>query len=353
VNDIVEVVRLTLYYVVHLAEWFALAIFISAMVDLLYLDIVARRSLRRRKGWVGVVAAAAVGAFSPFCSFIVIPLIRKLLANGISLSAVMAFWVASPTMDPEIFAMTAAQIGVPLATARLVGAVLLSLGAGFIVLFMERRGMFRNVLRAAPLEDRRRPVTPAPQQEAQPALVGTGSGPAPAPPENASAPTSASTESPQAPNDDDTMAWWPTAKASLRSGRNWRITFRNMGRDTIDLGKWLLLACFIEALVVMYLPADLVGGVFGGSPFVAIPLAALVGVPLYMNGVGAIPIVDGLLAKGMSAGAVVTFLLGGAVTTVPAIAAVRSIVTNRVFLVYLGVSVIGSILIGFLAEIVL
>ncbi|MFG3702251.1 permease [Micromonospora sp. NPDC047620] len=352
-NDVVEIVRLTLYYVVHLAMWFVLAIFISAMVDLLYLDIVARRSLRRRKGWVGVVAAAAVGAFSPFCSFIVIPLIRKLLASGIPLSAVMAFWVASPTMDPEIFAMTAAQIGMPLATARLVGAVLLSLGAGFTVLLMERRGMFKNVLRTTRFDDRTEPrVKDAQQEETQPVLVGTGTG-QPASTQPAPQPPTTSAGQPQEPDDDDDLAWWPTAKASLRSGRNWRITFRNMGRDTIDLGKWLLLACLIEALVVMYVPEDLVGGLFGASPFIAIPLAAFIGVPLYMNGVGAIPIVDGLLAKGMSAGAVVTFLLGGAVTTVPAMAAVRSIVTNRVFLMYLGVSVIGSILIGFLAEIFL
>lgn len=384
-SDVVEIARLTLSYVVHLAMWFALAIFISAMVDLLYLDIVARRSLRKRKGWVGVVAAAAVGAFSPFCSFIVIPLIRKLLASGIPLSAVMAFWVASPTMDPEIFAMTAAQIGVPLATARLVGAVLLSVGAGFVVLFLERRGMFKDVLNEKQVDDRQAPqTTPARQQASDPALVGAAgaqstlvsaaggqsaspaatAGGAAAPAEAGTAPaasgeaasscaSSCGNQANSGDDEDDDVAWWPTAKASLRSGRNWRITFRNMGRDTIDLGKWLLLACFIEALVVMYVPEDLIGGLFGASPLTAIPLAALVGVPLYMNGVGAIPVVDGLLAKGMSPGAVVTFLLGGAVTTVPAMAAVRSIVTNQVFLLYLGVSVIGSVVIGFLTEIVL
>lgn len=351
-DEVIEIVRLTAYYVVHLAMWFALAIFINAIVDLLYLDIVARRSLRRRKGWVGVVSAAAVGAFSPFCSFMVIPLIRKLLAGGVPLSAVMAFWVASPTMDPEIFAMTAAQIGIPLATARLVGAVLLSLGAGFIVLLMERRGMFKNVLRATTHDDRRKPQdAPVRQQESQPAQARASAGPAPV---VATPPTACAVQdSATSDDDDDGLDWWPTAKASLRSRRNWRITFRNMGRDTLDLGKWLLLACFIEAMVVLYVPEDLVGGLFGASPIIAVPLAAVIGVPLYMNGVGAIPIVDGLLAKGMSPGAVVTFLLGGAVTTIPAIAAVRSIVTNRAFLMYLYVSVIGSILIGFIAQIIL
>jgi uncharacterized protein len=349
VSDAVEVVRLTLYYVLHLSAWFALAIFITAMVDLLYLDIVAKRSLRRNKGWVGVVSAACVGAFSPFCSFIVIPLIRKLLRGGIPLSAVMAFWVASPTMDPEIYAMSAAQLGVPLATARLVGAVVLSVGAGFIVLFMERRGMFTDVLRDDE-DDRPRPLVVHNKQPELVATTASGAGiQAPV-----AAPTQSAASAEPADPDDEDMAWWPTAKASLRSARNWRITFRNIGRDVIGLGKWLLLACFLEALVVMYVPTELIARMFGEDiPLVSIPLAALVGVPLYLNGAGAIPVVDGLLIKGMAAGAAVTFLLGGAVTTIPAMVAVRSIVRNSVFLLYLGVGVVGSILIGFVAQIVL
>lgn len=352
-SDVVEVVGLTLYYLLHLAVWFAMALFISAMVDLLYLDVVAKRSLRRSKGWVGVVSAALVGAFSPFCSFIVIPLIRKLLRGRIPLSAVMAFWVASPTMDPEIYAMTAAQLGLPLATARLVGAVLLSLGAGFLVLFLERRGMFANVLRDDK-DDRPRPqMVRTGQAEAQPVLVGANATTTGGQPHGADAAASA-VQTDDNGLDDDDVAWWPTAKASLRSGRNWRITFRNMGRDAVSLGKWLLLACFIEALVVKYVPTEVIAGAFGSdNPFVAIPLAALVGVPLYMNGAGAIPVVDGLVTKGMAPGAAITFLLGGAVTTVPAMAAVRAIVRNSTFLLYLGVSVVGSILIGFGAQLVL
>ncbi len=358
-NDLLEIIRLTAYYVWHLALWFALAISITALVDLLYLDILARRGFRR-KGWLGVVLATSIGAFSPFCSFVVIPLIRRLLAGGVPLSAVMAFWVASPTMDPEIFGMTAAQIGIPLAMARLIGALMMSLGAGFLVLLMERRGMLSDVLRPGREADEREGATPSGQSESQcqrqeePALVATpargsaGATDAPAPTGATAAPASASGS-----DEDDDPDWWPAAKASLRSARNWKITLRNMGRDVISLGKWLLLACFIEALVVMYVPNELIAGLFGDNPLLAIPLAALVGVPLYMNGVGAIPVVDAMLIKGMAPGGAVTFLLGGAVTTVPAIAAVRAVVTNRVFLTYLGVSVIGSVLVGYLAQIVL
>jgi uncharacterized membrane protein YraQ (UPF0718 family) len=71
---------------------------------------------------------------------------------------------------------------------------------------------------------------------------------------------------------------------------------------------------------------------------------------LYLNGVGAIPIVGGLLAKGMAPGAAVSFLLGGAVTTIPAMVAVRSVVNNRVFALYLTIGTVGSALLGFIAQ---
>ena len=56
------------------------------------------------------VLAAFVGALSPFCSCGVIPLIAAMLGAGVPLAPVMAFWIASPIMDPELFILTAAEL---------------------------------------------------------------------------------------------------------------------------------------------------------------------------------------------------------------------------------------------------
>src|SRR5439155_14123758 len=144
-DDLADVLRITRENLTHLAIYFFIALFVAALIDLLYLDVIARRSFKRH-GLLGVVMTTCLVAFSPFCSFTVIPLIRKLLRSGVPLSAVMSFWIASPAMDPPIYGLTAAQIGVPLATARLLGAVALSAGAGIFVLFLERRGLLRDVL---------------------------------------------------------------------------------------------------------------------------------------------------------------------------------------------------------------
>lgn len=74
---------------------------------------------------------------------------------------------------------------------------------------------------------------------------------------------------------------------------------------------------------------------------------------LYLNNVAALPIVSGLLAQGMQSGAAIAFLIAGPVTTVPAMSAVWGVVTRRVFLLYLGISLVGAVVLGWLTNLVL
>jgi uncharacterized protein len=76
----------------------------------------------------------------------------------------------------------------------------------------------------------------------------------------------------------------------------------------------------------------------------AIPLATVLGSPAYVNGVAAVPLVEGLMKMGMSGGAALGFLLAGSVTSIPAMAAVLPLVNKRVFGWY--------VLIGFLTSLI-
>ncbi len=87
-----------------------------------------------------IILATIVGAFSPFCSCGVIPVIASLLIGGVPLAPVMSFWIASPSMDPEIFFLSVATIGWDLALWRLLSTLVLSLGAGFMTHVAVQRG---------------------------------------------------------------------------------------------------------------------------------------------------------------------------------------------------------------------
>ena len=87
-----------------------------------------------------IIAAAAFGALSPFCSCGVIPLIAALLTMGVPLAAVMAFWLASPVIDPSMFALTSGVLGFDFALAKTIAAISLGLFGGFSVHVLAKAG---------------------------------------------------------------------------------------------------------------------------------------------------------------------------------------------------------------------
>ena len=96
-----------------------------------------------------ILLATIVGAFSPFCSCGVIPVIASLLISGVPIAPVMSFWIASPSMDPEIFFLSVGMIGWKLAIWRLAATLVLSLSAGFVThMLMQNGWLGQQVLRA-------------------------------------------------------------------------------------------------------------------------------------------------------------------------------------------------------------
>lgn len=96
-----------------------------------------------------IAAAAVVGAAVPLCACSVVPLIAALFAMGIPLGPVMAFWISSPLMSPEMFVLTAGTLGTPYAVARLVAAITMGAAAGYAASFLMARRLLHHPLRAA------------------------------------------------------------------------------------------------------------------------------------------------------------------------------------------------------------
>lgn len=244
--------------------------------------------------------AAIVGALSPFCSCGVVPLIAALLASGVPLAPVMAFWLASPIMDPEMFVVTAAVLGTEFTVIKTAAAVGIGLLGGFTVLLLGGSSMLRDPLIGAA------------------STCGTA------------AYTRGHKPVWQFWKEDNRKAAF--AKEAKRSG--W------------FLFKWLTLAFLLEAVMLAYAPMQQVGEWLSSAGAFAIPAAAVIGVPAYLNGYAAIPLTSGLMEMGLTAPAALTFMVAGAVTSIPAAIAVKALVRLPVFLLYLGIALSGSIVIG-------
>jgi uncharacterized membrane protein YraQ (UPF0718 family) len=121
---------------------------------------------------------------------------------------------------------------------------------------------------------------------------------------------------------------------------------------SIFLGGWLLLAFFLEAIIVFYLPQEIIINLFGKQNIFSVLWAAIIGIPLYFNNISAIPIVAGLMQAGMSKGAALAFLLAGPITAVPAMVAVFGLVKKKVFITFLVIGFTLSVICGYLYEII-
>ena len=248
-----------------------------------------------------IIIAAMAGGLSPFCSCEVIPFIAALLAAGAPLSAVMAFWLASPLMDPAMFAITAGGLGFDFAVAKTVAAVALGLGGGLVVMALKNTALVQDPLRPAETKS-------------------CGCGPSPF---------------------TGTPVWRFWHHADRR-----RAFFDAFLSNLLFLGKWLALAYLLQMLMIRYIPADAVAAVVGGSGIGPILIASLLGAPAYLNGYAAVPLVAGLMEQGMSPGAAMSFVIAGGVSCIPAAVAVWALVKPRVFATYLGLALMGAILAG-------
>jgi hypothetical protein len=205
-------------------------------------------------------------------------------------------------MDPEMFVLMWAMLGLEFTLAKTLAAFALGLGAGLATLAVQRAGFFANPLR--------------------PVLTGGGCG------------TGAQ------PSMELRWAFWHDQAR--------RAAFTAEARDIgLFLAKWLLFAFTLESLMVRWLPPETIVTYLGGENVFAIPLAVAIGVPAYLNGFAAVPLMGELMSMGMAPGAALAFLVAGGVTSLPAAMAVFALVRLPLFGWYLSVSLIGSLAIGY------
>lgn len=291
---------------------------------------------------IGVLIATAFGAVSPLCSCTVIPVIFSLLKSGVPLGPVMAFWLASPSMDPEIFLLSVNTLGSELAWWRLAATGLMSIIGGLLAGELWRRGALgQQILRDQPqlkmdsmgsvlkrwftkkqAVAQVSPLVPlgAPAPRPRPTLI-----PLNVVEDDASCSTNTSVEKP---------LWRRIGDQTLSS--------------TLFVLKFMLIAYLLEALIVLYVPAAWIQASLGGDGIGSVFGATLLGVPLYTTNIAALGLLGGLLDQGMAGGAALAFLIAGPTTTLPAMSAVYGIAKPRVFALYLGFTSAAALGIGLL-----
>lgn len=336
-----------------LADSFRMFAFLAVELSLLFLIVaflvslirqrIPQRTIDRilgdghaRSYWL----AAGIGALTPFCSCSTIPMLKGLIRARAGFGPMMVFLFTSPLLNPIVVVLLAVTFGFPLTIIYMVAALLVSLIAGWA---LYQLGFERHIQESA-------------QTDGDSCESGCG--------QAAEAPVSAdcgvSTES-----DNNTCGANAThGAAAANSGscgaasstipqRPFGEAWSEAQSDFRSVFPYLLLGIAIGSFIYGYIPASWIEQHASGDALWTIPLASVIGVPLYLRAEALIPIAGALLDKGVASGAVLALIIGGAGASLTELILLRALFTYRLLVAFLVVIFSMAMLAGFSAAILM
>ena len=257
-----------------------------------------RRALAGRREAVGTVMAALLGVVTPFCSCSAVPLFLGFVEAGVPLGVTFSFLISAPMVNEVALVLLFGLFGWKVAGLYLATGLLIAIGAGWVL------GRLRLEKHLEPwvLETRLAAATPA----------------------------------------------------EARLGWNDRLDHAQQAVREIVGKVWLfvLAGIAVGAAIHGYVPDGLMAGIMGRNAWWSVPAAVLVGVPMYSNAAGIIPIVQALLEKGAALGTVLAFMMAVIGLSLPEMVILRRVLRLPLILAFVGVVASGILVVGYLFNLV-
>ena len=295
----------TLWYFCYITvELVVLFILITALVEIILMYIPQEKISRKieKAGFLGNVISAGFGALTPFCACSTIPMTVGFLNAGVPFGATMSFLIASPLLNPIIIAMLGALVGVK--AMLIYGAIAFTCSIFFGWGLQKVDAQYVKNVRLK-------------KQSCCSADEGS--------------------------IDRKQLPWSQKIALSLRAG--W---------DTLRPIIWyLIIGVALGAVIYGYMPSDWVLKIAGPDNPLAVPVAAIIGVPLYIRAETAIPIGVALMGKGMSIGAVIALVIGGAGMAIPEMSMLASIFKKKLVAMIVTVIFLTAVISGYLFNVLL
>ncbi len=253
-----------------------------------------RRILAGRQEWMGNIMAAGLGVVTPFCSCSAVPLFIGFVSAGVPLGVTFSFLISAPMVNEIALVLLYGLFGWKVALAYMTMGLLIACLAGWI---MGRMKLERHVE----------------------AWVYAHAG-----------------QDPSAPK--DRLSWTGRIQYGLDAVRD-------------IVGKvWLyvVLGIMVGAGIHGYVPDQALAQWLGRGNVWAVPLAVMIGIPLYSNAAGIIPVVQALLSKGVALGTVLAFMMSVIGLSLPEMIILRKILKPPLIAAFIGVVGLGILLVGFL-----
>jgi uncharacterized protein len=282
-----------LYDVPKVLALLAVVIFLVAIVRSFFPPEKTRKLLSHTRLFGGNVAAALLGVVTPFCSCSAVPLFIGFVESGVPLGVTFSFLVASPMINEVAIILLWGLFGWKITLLYIVSGLFIAITSGIIIGKLGLESWVEDYVYQIRMGDA----------------------------------------------GEIAEQTWPEKFAYARG---------YVAEIVGNVWPYVVVGIGIGAVMHGYIPSDFLARYAGpGNPF-AVPLAVLVGVPLYSNAAGVIPLVSVLVEKGMAMGTVLAFMMAVVGLSLPEAIILRKVLKPKLIAVYFGVNAVGIMAIGYL-----
>jgi uncharacterized protein len=241
----------------------------------------------------GNVLASVIGIFTPFCSCSAVPLFIGFVESGVPLGVTFSYLIAAPMINEVAAVLLLGLFGWKIAAIYVVSGVIISIVVGYVIGKMKLEHLVQDYV------------------------------------------------------------WKIKSNNAVKPEKwTWKERVRLAYEDTAGIIKnvfpWVILGVALGAFIHGYAPENLLAGVAGKSNWFAVPIAVAIGVPLYSNAAGMIPVVKSLIEKGLPVGTSLAFMMAVTALSLPEMIILRKVLKPKLLALYFGIVALGIIFTGYL-----
>ena len=257
-----------------------------------------RAILSRKNKYVGNVLASLLGIITPFCSCSAIPLFLGFVQAGVPLGTTFSFLIASPMINEVALVLLLGLFGWKIALIYIISGLIIAIVSGIVIGHLKVENLVESFVYENSINGNMDLPSMTRKERIAYALDYTK---------------------------DILKKVWP----------------------------YILIGIGLGAWIHGYLPADFLAQYVGSGKWYAVPLAVLIGIPLYSNAAGVIPLVSALTEKGVSMGTTLAFMMSVTALSLPEFMILKKVMKTKLILIFAGIVGIGIIFTGYLFNFVL
>ncbi|MHB8158546.1 MAG: permease [Desulfocucumaceae bacterium] len=296
-THLADALNFFLYDTVKILIMLSAIIFVVSIIRSFFPAEKTKKLLSHRRAFIGNIMAALLGIVTPFCSCSAVPVFIGFVEAGVPLGITFSFLIASPMVNEVALIMLWGLFGWKVAVIYIAAGVTVAIFGGLVIGKLKLEGYVEEYVyqvKAAEVD-----------------------------------------------------------MAEL----TWRDRLEQAYQYTLQILRkvwiYVVVGIAIGGLIHGYAPEDFLVRWAGRDNFFAVPVAVLIGVPLYSNAAGIIPIVHALMEKGMSMGTVLAFMMSVTALSLPEMIILRNVLKPRLIGIFVGIMAVSITLVGYLFNAIL